>query len=279
MSGIVMRNKGKRPVGPHKSLLDHIKEWVYGVDEDWTNREDYLKRFLRKRRRLATQMHIGRRTFYLLGAAMFLISPLLVNQPKDYLYFFAYGSVFLLMGRYPNIEHIEHEISDAESELDLLHIGNATNEQRAQKLFRLHQIDLKRYYDQTLNQSAWIFYVGVGCIFVGIMVIAVTIYLVSANRFTTTVEEKVFVAALGAIGAVLVNFVAVVYMRMFSGVMQSLTHFHNRLVATHHLIFGNFLAAKIENRELREETLAKVAEALSTAGPEYATKTTVPEAA
>jgi len=51
---------------------------------------------------------------------------------------------------------------------------------------------------------------------------------------------------------------------MHAETVKSLTGFHNRLVLTHYLHFGNFLLAKIENQELREKSLAQMALNLST---------------
>ena len=87
-----------------------------------------------------------------------------------YLYFIGYAAILIAISWYPNVKQIQRELSDAEGELDLIRIGNSTLEQRAQKLFRLHQIELKRYYDQTLMQSTWIFYAGITCLLVGIII-------------------------------------------------------------------------------------------------------------
>jgi hypothetical protein len=53
-------------------------------------------------------------------------------------------------------------------------------------------------------------------------------------------------------------------MDMFSETINALTGFHGRLVSTHHLHFGNFLAAKIDDDRLRNQALAEMARALST---------------
>ncbi|HEV2108778.1 MAG TPA: hypothetical protein VGR16_10990, partial [Thermomicrobiales bacterium] len=57
--------------------------------------------------------------------------------------------------------------------------------------------------------------------------------------------------------------IAVIFLRMFSETIQSMIDFHNRLVATHHVHFGNVLAAKITNEALRSETLSRMALALA----------------
>jgi hypothetical protein len=69
----------------------------------------------------------------------------------------------------------------------------------------------------------------------------------------------VVVGVVGAIGGILANFVAAVFLRIYTGSINSMSEFHNRLVSTHYLHFGNFLASKIETERLREETLSKMA--------------------
>ena len=69
------------------------------------------------------------------------------------------------------------DIQDAEGEKDLLTIAADPMQQRAEKLFKLHQLELKKYYDQTLKHSIRIFAVGIVCLLLGFVIIGVTIYL------------------------------------------------------------------------------------------------------
>jgi hypothetical protein len=78
------------------------------------------------------------------------------------------------------------------------------------------------------------------------------------ERFKTF-SDKILIGVLGAIGAILSNFVAVIFVKMYSETIKSLTEFHNRLVITHYLHFSNFLVSKIRDERLREETLSKLA--------------------
>jgi hypothetical protein len=174
-----------------------------------------------------------------------------------------YGLVFALSPAISPVRGIEIRTREVESELDLLNISEKSREQRAEKLFKLHQFELKKYYDQTLRHSSWIFVVGIICILLGFAIIGFTIYLVSASTALTNIPEKVVSAVLGAVGGILANFIAVVYLKMHSETVKSLTEFHNRLVVTHHLHFANFLLSKIKKPELRETTLAAVASALA----------------
>ncbi len=153
----------------------------------------------------------------------------------------------------------DNEIHQTEDELDLLGCENISAEQRAQKLLKLHQFELKRYYDLTLKESSRIYLVGIGCIFLGFAIIGFTLYLVGYRLAGAKWQEKLLVSTLGSIGGILSNFIAVVFLKMFAETTKCLTEFHNRLVLTHHLHFGNFLIAKIEAPKLREESLSQMA--------------------
>jgi hypothetical protein len=75
---------------------------------------------------------------------------------------------------------------------------------------------------------------------------------------------QIVVGALGAVRAMLADFIGGVYIKMYSGTVKSLTEFHERLVLTHHLHFANFLAAKITNNPvLKEDTFSHMAEGLA----------------
>ncbi len=154
----------------------------------------------------------------------------------------------------------ELEIRQTEDELDLVDTPASKEEQAAQKLFKLHQLELNKYYDQTLKQSRWIFFAGLFCLFLGFGVIGITLWIVKdANN-----KNVQLAAILGGIAGILSNFIGAVYLKMHSETIKSLTEFHNRLVNTHYLHFGNFLLAKIETDKLREESLARMAVNLST---------------
>ncbi len=164
-----------------------------------------------------------------------------------------------------SIHDLRTEIRDTKNELDLLSISVDSIQQRAEKLFKLHQFELEKYYTQALRQSARIFLVGIFSILVGFAIIALTFYLVGFRFGDQATQARIIIASVGAVGTVLANFIGAVYVKMFSETLKSLTEFHNRLVLTHHLHFGNFLSAKISEEKKRDETLAKMASALAQA--------------
>jgi hypothetical protein len=176
----------------------------------------------------------------------------------------AYGVGFMIWGLLLRQRQrgLNEEISELGNELDLVEIGNDEREQRATKLLQVNQFDLRRYYEQTLRQGSQIFYVGVVCILLGFAIIGVAFWLIQDGR-TNGLSEKIVVAALGAIGGVLANFIAVIYLRMFSKTIKSVGQFHHRLVVRDRLNFSNILAAKIATDRVREQTLSEMARQLA----------------
>lgn len=227
-------------------------------------RKTFLENLLQELRRQQSKNSNARRLF--LGAGILIA----IGIPITSLY---YRDIYILLGLVYALlclavyfllptREFEVRILDVQNELDLLRSAYIPIEQRAQKLFKLHQFELRKYYDQTLKQSAWIFVVGITCILFGFAIIGITLRLVFTNP-STTISDDVVLASFGAVGAILSNFIAVIYLRMYSETIKSMTKFHGRLVGTHHLHFGNFLAAKIDDPTLREKTLAEMASSLS----------------
>jgi hypothetical protein len=236
-----------------------------------TKLPESTKGFLEDRLRELRQRHSNRASFYrltLYGGIVLMatcpVSYLIFRNKILSLTFFIYAILALAFATYTSPRDLELEMRQVEDELDLLSIKDASREQRAQKLLKLHQFELKRYYDQTLRQTSIIFIVGLACIFLGFLVITGSLYVVWKSP-EKQLQEKLILGSLGAVGGVLSNFIAVMYLRMFSQTISSLTEFHNRLVLTHNLYFANFLVAKIkkEDMKLYDNSLADIAKSLA----------------
>ncbi|HEY5710096.1 MAG TPA: hypothetical protein VIS51_11975 [Solirubrobacterales bacterium] len=216
---------------------------------------------LRERGDLKTRLEFGRWILLVLAVLFGLAVPTLIfflDQPvmAGYSGFFAlYFLAFLPMvnGR---LAGVRGEIAEVKERLELRGLFNE-EERRAFRLYQLHNLDLKRYYDLALSQRRVIFGLGGFCITLGAGVAITALILVGDGG--TSKEQNLLIAGIGAVGAILANFVAVIYLRMFSDTVKSMDTFHDRLVATHHLLFGNLLAARIADREKRDKTLADMA--------------------
>lgn len=169
----------------------------------------------------------------------------------------------LIFPLFPFGESVEREIEAIESELSHQLSGADAIEERAKRLFANHEIDLKKYYRQTLKHSKIIFLAGIMCICIGFAIIVATYYLVWHSGGLGELSEKIVASAFGLMSGILVNFIAVIYIRMFSNITDALTSFHQKLVVTNHLHFANFLVTKISDVEKRNDVLASIAKQIS----------------
>ena len=176
---------------------------------------------------------------------------------------YAIGALVAMFAMRERTRELASQIQEFENKRELDSLAGAETEKRAQKLLQVNSFELKRYYDQTLRQGGFIFWVGVLCIVLGFAVVGVAFYLL--GRIPDSKEsEQLLTVVLGAIGGVLANFIGLVYLRMFSETVKSVSGFHERLVETHRLYFANFLSAKvIQDQSLQNKTLAGMAVALA----------------
>lgn len=151
---------------------------------------------------------------------------------------------------------LEGQITDLEFEQEILEYSPSKEETRADKLLRMNQVQLRRYHEMNLQQSMWIFFIGVSCLVVGVVIIGVTMYLVREAREKE--HEQIIVAIVGAIGGILANFIAAIYLQMHASAAKNLNQFHSTLVATQQLFLANLIASRIEPDDKRWGALEKI---------------------
>ncbi|MGC1120080.1 MAG: hypothetical protein WBA22_03210 [Candidatus Methanofastidiosia archaeon] len=182
-------------------------------------------------------------------------------SPVDYMVLLTFGAVALVsaasVGK-AKLKSIQEEIQDLDFQIDLLDLTPTPEENRAEKLLRMNQSQLRRYYDLNLSQNYWIFAVGVLCVFLGVGIIGAALYILMHSGRSEWVE-KALVGVLGSIGSILTNYVAHVYLGMYAEISKSLTELHAKLVSTHQLFLANLIASRIDNTEKREDTWAQLA--------------------
>lgn len=151
------------------------------------------------------------------------------------------------------------EVESIENELLLHATGIEAIEQRSERLFKSHELELRRYYGQALKQNSLIFYAGLLCALLGFSVVLFIIYFLFVEQKVPAHSDKLLVAGLGTVSGILTNFVAMMLIKMFFQASQSLNTFHDRLVRTNHLYFSSYLLSKITNIEERERVLGELA--------------------
>jgi hypothetical protein len=133
-------------------------------------------------------------------------------------------------------------------------------------LFLKHQAELKRYYDQALQQSGLAFALGVFCIISGLAAIAAGFMLIHDGSDVSD-AERIVTGALAAVGAILSGFVAKVYLGIHHGAIHSLTGFHEKFVETHHLHIAGVFASRVDDEEKRDAALLALVEAAAASAP------------
>jgi hypothetical protein len=162
----------------------------------------------------------------------------------------------------------ESDIRDLEIETDLLSFPIPPRQVRAERLFRRNEYELLKYYSLNLRQSRTILAIGISCIAAGLGVVGLTFWAVLRGSTlaadpNAAIWMQAIVGVVGAISAVLVNFVAAVYLKIHSENATALSGFHERLVGSNNLFLANLLVARIDNEPEREKTLAEMALQLS----------------
>jgi len=126
----------------------------------------------------------------------------------------------------------------------------------------MNQFQLKRYYDQNLSQSIWIFILGIAAILIGVGVIVYTLYLLKTLPAKGW-QDKAILGVVGVVGSLLTNYVAAIYLKMHSEATTSLVTFHSKLVGTNQLFLANLLSAMITDDNKRFDTLSKLSLAVA----------------
>jgi hypothetical protein len=142
--------------------------------------------------------------------------------------------------------------------------------ERAYQLFRHHQMEIRRYYNLALKHSRVMLLAGLVCVLIGLgAVVGAGLVFVQAWDKVSELDKfgQSMVAVLGAVGGILSNYVAAIYLKMYAATSETLNEFHGRLVLTHHLHFANYLASKVtDHNELPDQTFKTMAEELSKQG-------------
>ena len=178
----------------------------------------------------------------------------------------AYALLFLVTAVFSSGRRRELDAKDLEDEIDLRQMGSASLEQKAHKLLKIQQGQLSRYLEVILQQSRGIFFVGIAAMAVGVGIVAFTIYM-TTKMGTNETWEKVIVAVLGAIGAILSNYVATIFLKMFSDIGLAVQKSVGSLNQSTNINFANVLVANITSEEARNAALKEIALGISKVTP------------
>jgi len=196
-----------------------------------------------------------------------LISPSVLRHMTLWgLLMMMYGGFFFLVGALVDVRRAVLDAKEIEDEIDLLQMKSASLEQKAHKLLRIQQGQLSRYLEVILQQSRGIFVVGVAAMLVGVGVVGFTIWETRNMGPEADTIQKVIVAAVGAVGAILVNYVAAIYLKMFSDIGVAVQKSIGSLSQSTNVNFANVLVSNITTEEGRNEALKQIALGISKVG-------------
>lgn len=149
------------------------------------------------------------------------------------------------------VEKLEADAREEEKEFS--EIDPSKRALRAEKMFKMNQKELMRYYDMNLAQTKFLSGLGIMMIIFGILIVVASLIM-----YIYTEADKVLLLV-GNISGIIVDFVGAVFIKMYTQNVEAAVRFHAKFAESNNLLLANSIANKIENEELREKTLSEIA--------------------
>lgn len=149
------------------------------------------------------------------------------------------------------VEKLEADAREEEKEFS--EIDPSKRALRAEKMFKMNQKELMRYYDMNLAQTKFLSGLGIMMIIFGILIVVASLIM-----YMYTDADKTLLLV-GNISGIIVDFVGAVFIKMYTQNVEAAVRFHAKFAESNNLLLANSIANKIENEELREKTLAEIA--------------------
>lgn len=127
---------------------------------------------------------------------------------------------------------------------------------RAEKMFRMNQKELMRYYDMNLTQTKFLSGLGIMMIIFGILIVIASLYLyMSLNADTVLLS-------VGSLSGIVVDFIGAIFIKMYNKNIEAAVEFHAKLAESNSLLLANSIANSIEDDEVREDTLSEISKSI-----------------
>lgn len=149
------------------------------------------------------------------------------------------------------IEQLEADAREEEKEF--AEIEPEKRALRAEKLFKLNQKELMRYYDMNLAQTKFLSKLGIVMILFGILIVVASLIMY------VHVDADKLLLLVGNISGLIVDFVGAIFIKMYTQNIEAAVKFHAKFAESNNLLLANSIANKIENDNLREQTLSEIA--------------------
>ncbi len=123
---------------------------------------------------------------------------------------------------------------------------------RVEKMFRMNQKELMRYYDMNLTQTKFLSGLGIMMIMFGILIVGVTLYM-----YTAFEADKILLIV-GSLSGIVVDFIGAIFIKMYTKNIEAAVKFHAKFAESNNLLLANSIANKIEDSKIRENTLSEI---------------------
>lgn len=127
---------------------------------------------------------------------------------------------------------------------------------RAEKLFRMNQKELMRYYDMNLSQTKFLSRLGITMVLFGIMMVAVSLYMYVSK------DADMILLSVGSLSGILVDFIGAIFIKMYTKNIEAAVEFHSKFAESNNLLLANSIANKIEDDNKREDTLSEISKSI-----------------
>lgn len=148
------------------------------------------------------------------------------------------------------MEKLDEDAKREEKEFS--EIDPAKRALKAEKLFRMNQKELMRYYDMNLTQTKFLSGLGIMMIIFGVLIVAISLYVYISIGTDKTVLY------VGSLSGVIVDFIGAIFIKMYTKTVEAAVKFHAKFAESNNLLLANSIANKIDNDNLREETLSAI---------------------
>ena len=137
-------------------------------------------------------------------------------------------------------------------EKEFSEIGSEKRALKAEKMFRMNQKELMRYYDMNLAQTKFLSGLGIMMIIFGILLVAASLYI-----YISLDADKILLLV-GSLSGIVVDFIGAIFIKMYTKNIEAAVKFHAKFAESNNLLLANSIANKIENEKLRENTLSEI---------------------
>jgi hypothetical protein len=151
---------------------------------------------------------------------------------------------------------LQQDEEELEFEIDLDREQVRPEQRRAEKYLWHYKRQLRRYHDLNLKQNVTNSAIGLSAIVLGILIAVAAAYI--AIYAVSTKEARIIVAILGGNSSVLLTYLAAIYVKMHAATPAA-RNFNSSSLEIQQMLLGDLMASQIENPQIRERTISKIA--------------------